>query len=136
MATPGDSSLSPYRWSRGPPLVARTATIHRPLGPVAYDFVKVIVVRDGSASLFSEFGQQTVKPGDVIVLGANVLAGSEPEGRITVTTIYLDTDYMLDQARWSAPRTSKIDSTRKTSPKRSTPNRRRSSDSAKTVRGC
>lgn len=100
MATPGDSSLSPYRWSRGAPFVARTATIHRPLGPVAYDCVKVIVVRDGSAFLFSEFGQQTVKPGDVIVLGANVLAGSEPEGHITVTTIYLDTDYMLDQVRW------------------------------------
>lgn len=100
MATPGDSSVSPDRWSRGAPFVARTATIHRPLGPVAYDCVKVIVVRDGSAFLFSEFGQQTVKPGDVILLGANVLAGSEPEGHITVTTIYLDTDYMLDQVRW------------------------------------
>ncbi|NLG54546.1 MAG: helix-turn-helix transcriptional regulator [Rhodococcus sp.] len=96
----GDSSVSPDRWSRGAPFVARTATIRRPLGPVAYDYVKVIVVRDGSAFLFSEFGQQIVKPGDVILLGANVLAGSEPEGHITVTTIYLDTDYMLDQVRW------------------------------------
>lgn len=100
MAMHGDSSVSPDRWSRGAPFVARTATIRRPLGPVAYDYVKVIVVRDGSAFLFSEFGQQIVKPGDVILLGANVLAGSEPEGRITVTTIYLDTDYMLDQVRW------------------------------------
>lgn len=100
MALHGDSSVSPDRWSRGAPFVARTATIRRPLGPVAYDYVKVIVVRDGSAFLFSEFGQQIVKPGDVILLGANVLAGSEPEGHITVTTIYLDTDYMLDQVRW------------------------------------
>lgn len=100
MAMHGDSSVSPDRWSRGVPFVARTATIRRPLGPVAYDYVKVIVVRDGSAFLFSEFGQQIVKPGDVILLGANVLAGSEPEGHITVTTIYLDTDYMLDQVRW------------------------------------
>ncbi len=97
---PGDSSVRPDRWSRGAPFVARTATIRRPLGPVAYDCVKVIVVRDGSAFLFSEFGQQMVKPGDVILLGANILAGSEPEGHITVTTIYLDTDYMLDQVRW------------------------------------
>lgn len=81
-------------------LVARTRTIHRPVGPVAYDCVKVIIVRDGSAILFSEFGQQSAKPGDVILLGANVLAGSEPEGHITVTTIYLDTDYVLDQLRW------------------------------------
>lgn len=82
------------------PLLARTRSVHRPVGPVAYDCVKIIVVRDGSAFLFSEFGQQAVKPGDVILLGANVLCGSEPEGHITVTTIYLDTDYVLDQVRW------------------------------------
>ena len=81
-------------------LVARTRTIHRPVGPVAYDCVKLIVVRDGSAILLSEFGQQPVKPGGVILLGPNVLAGSEPEGHITVTTIYLDIDYVLDQVRW------------------------------------
>lgn len=85
----------PYR-----PLLARTRTVHRPVGPVAYDCVKVIVVRDGSAILFSEFGQQPVKPGDVILLGANVLCGSEPEGHITVTTLYADTDYVLAQVRW------------------------------------
>lgn len=74
--------------------------MHRAVGPVAYDCVKVVVVRDGSAFLFSEFGRLPVKTGDVIILGANVLAGSEPEGHITVTTIYLDTDYLLDQVRW------------------------------------
>lgn len=67
---------------------------------MAYDCVKVIVVRDGSAILFSEFGHRPVKIGDVILLGANVRCGSEPEGQITVSTIYLDTDYMLDQVRW------------------------------------
>ena len=82
------------------PVIARTRSVHRPVGPVAYDCVKVIVVRDGSAILFSEFGQKPVKPGDVILLGANVLCGSEPEGHIVVTTVYLDTDYVLDQVRW------------------------------------
>ncbi|MCT3010460.1 AraC family transcriptional regulator [Propionibacterium freudenreichii] len=67
---------------------------------MAYDCVKVIIVRDGSAILFSEFGQKPVKPGDVILLGANVLCGSEPEGHITITTVDLDTDYVLDQVRW------------------------------------
>ncbi len=52
--------------------------------------MKVIVVRDGSAILFAEFGQKPVKIGDVILLGANVLCGSEPAGHITVTTVYLD----------------------------------------------
>lgn len=82
------------------PLLARTRTFHRPIGPVAYDCVKIIIVRDGSAFLFSEFGQEPVKPGDVVLLGANVLCGSEPDGHITVTTIYLDSDYVLDQVRW------------------------------------
>lgn len=82
------------------PLLARTRSIRRPLGPVAYDCVKLIIVRDGSAFLFGEFGQHLVKPGDVVLLGANVLCGSEPEGHITVTTIYADADFLLDQLRW------------------------------------
>jgi len=82
------------------PLLARTQTITKPIGPVAYDCVKIIIVRDGSAILFSEFGQQPVKIGDVVLLGTNVLCGSEPEGHITTTTIYLATDYALDQIFW------------------------------------
>ncbi|MEZ5125983.1 MAG: AraC family transcriptional regulator [Thermoleophilia bacterium] len=70
------------------------------MGPVAYDCVKVIVVRDGSAILLSEFGKRLVKPGDVILLAANTLCGSRPEGNITVTTIYADTDYVIDQVFW------------------------------------
>lgn len=81
-------------------LVAWTRTVHRPVGPVAYDCAKFIIVRDGSAFLFSEFGQQLVKPCDVVLLGANVLCGLEPEGHINVTTIYADIDFMLDQLRW------------------------------------
>lgn len=82
------------------PLIARTRTIHRPVGPVAYDCVKLIVIRSGSAFLFSEFGKKPVGPGDVVLLGANVLCGSEPEGHVTVTTIYADTDFLLDQLFW------------------------------------
>lgn len=89
------SELSDYQV-----LLAQTETVHRPIGPLAYDCVKIIVVRDGSAILFSKFGQQPVRPGDVILLGPNVLCGSEPEGHITVTTIYVDTDYVIDQAFW------------------------------------
>ena len=98
--TPRKPRLSSGKIRAFTPLLARTSTVHRPLGPVSYDCVKVIVVRKGSAILSSEFGSQPVKPGDVIALGANVLCGSEPEESITVTTIYLDTDFVLDQVRW------------------------------------
>lgn len=50
------------------PISAKTQTFHRPVGPIAYDCVKVIIVRDGSATLFSEFGQRLVKLGDVVLL--------------------------------------------------------------------
>lgn len=36
----------------------------------------------------------------MIVLGPNVLCGSEPNEYITVTTIYADTDYVINQAFW------------------------------------
>lgn len=81
-------------------IVARTRTLHHPIGPVAFDCIKITVVRDGSAVLYSEFGQQHVKLGDVVVLGANTLCGGEPEGHITVTTISADTDYVIDQVFW------------------------------------
>lgn len=82
------------------PLLARTQTIRRPIGPFAYDCVKVIVVRDGGAILVSDFGEQTVGQGDVVVLGTNVSCSSEPEGQIRVTTIYADSDFIVDQVFW------------------------------------
>lgn len=80
--------------------MARSRTIHAPIAPVAYDCVKLIFVRDGSAILFSEFGERPVKVGDVVALAANTLCGSDPEGSITVTTLYLDRDYIVDQVFW------------------------------------
>lgn len=82
------------------PVVARTESIHRPRDPIAYDCVKLIFVRSGSAILLSEFGEKPVAVGDAVALGANTLCGSEPEGWITVTTLYLDRDYIIDQVFW------------------------------------
>ena len=100
MVTSGKSPERVESWLRCEPLIARTATIHQPMAPAAYDCVKLVVVRDGSALLLSEFGQRFVTVGDVVVLNANVLCGSEPESHITTTTIYLDTDYVIDQVFW------------------------------------
>lgn len=83
-----------------PPLSARTRTIHRPIGPAVYDYVRLVVVRDGTAIVFSEFGQKPVSTGHVVLLGPNVLFGIEPEGQVTCTTIFIDTDLALDQFFW------------------------------------
>lgn len=81
-------------------IVARTQTIHRSIGPIAYDCVKIIFVRAGGSVLFSEFGVRYVNSGDVILLSANTLCGAEPEGWVTTTTLYLDRDYLIDQVFW------------------------------------
>lgn len=82
------------------PIMARTFVHHEPTGPVTHDCVKLIFVRAGSAILFSEFGQRSVTLGDVVILGGNTLCGGEPEGHVTITTIYLDSDYVIDQVFW------------------------------------
>lgn len=82
------------------PITARTFTRHQPSAPRAHDCVKLIFVRAGSAILLSEFGRRPATLGDVVVLGDHTLCGSEPEGHFTVTTVYLDPDYMIDQVFW------------------------------------
>ena len=82
------------------PIVARTRSIRVPIAPVAHDCVKLIFVRAGSAIVLSEFGERPVCAGDVVALGANTLCGSEPEDLVTVTTLCLDQDYVVDQIFW------------------------------------
>ncbi|WP_238146737.1 helix-turn-helix transcriptional regulator [Ornithinimicrobium murale] len=62
--------------------------------------MRLIFVRHGSAILLSEFGEKPVAVGDIVALAANTVCGSEPEGSITVTTLYLDRDYVIDQVFW------------------------------------
>ncbi|GAA1491271.1 helix-turn-helix domain-containing protein [Brachybacterium sacelli] len=87
-------------WAEFRPVLAQTRSIRSTLRPVAYDCVKLIFVRAGSAILLSEFGEQPVTVGDVVTLGANTLCGSEPDGFITATTLYLDRGYVIDQVFW------------------------------------
>ncbi|OUZ07348.1 hypothetical protein BHE97_17025 [Aeromicrobium sp. PE09-221] len=72
----------------------------RPVDSRAFDCVKLIFIRSGSAVLFSEFGEKPVRANDVVVLAPNTMCGSHPEGAITTTTIYADLDYLIDQAFW------------------------------------
>ncbi len=50
--------------------------------------------------MFSEFGERPVRVGDVVLLAANTLCGAEPEQRVTVTTLFLHRDYVVDQVFW------------------------------------
>lgn len=85
------------------PIDSVTSTFSRPLKPVSYDCVRLVFIREGSAILRSQFGQKLVTVGDVTLLCANTLFGAEPEGSFTVTTVCLDTDYVIDQVFWRHP---------------------------------
>jgi AraC-like DNA-binding protein len=71
-----------------------------PLEPVAFDCVKLAVVREGSAILYSQLGQQPITIGDAVLLCSNTLCSAEPEGRCTASIICIDADYLVDQVFW------------------------------------
>lgn len=99
-ASPNQLSGGVVSAARYVPILVRNRMIRHPMYPVAFDWVKVTVVRDGSAIAYSEFGQKHVNIGDVVVLGASTLCGWEPEGQVTITTIDFDPDYLIDQVFW------------------------------------
>ncbi len=82
------------------PLFARTHCFHRAVRPTAYDCVKLVTVRDGSALVFSEFGARHARSGDVILVSANAQYGAQPEGHFRVTVVDIDLDFVLDQFFW------------------------------------
>lgn len=94
---PRKPRVQPQRFA---PILAKTQTIHTGVAPIAFDCVKLIVVRAGRSRLFSEFGSQHIGVGDVVLLAANTLCGAEPEDWVTTSTLYLDRDYVIDQVFW------------------------------------
>lgn len=92
-----ESGVEPIRFS---PIVTRTQTNQALVAPIAFNCVKFIVIRGGSAKLFSEYGNLHVRVGDVVVLDENTLCGAAPDGWCTTTTLYLDRDYVIDQVFW------------------------------------
>src|SRR5690606_26974138 len=82
------------------PIVASTRSDHGPLPPVAFDCVRLIFVRAGSAIAIREFGTQHVKVGEVVLHDTHTLFGAEPEGRITTSTVSFVPDYLADVTFW------------------------------------
>lgn len=82
------------------PLTARTTTHRRSLTAPAHGCVRFIVVRDGSVILSGVFGWKPINVGDVLLISANTLCGMKPEGRVALTTVYLDPGYAVDQFYW------------------------------------
>lgn len=82
------------------PIVASTRTFHVGLRPHAFDCAQLTVVRAGSAILFGEFGHRYLNLGDVALIPPHTLFGMEPEPWVTMTTLYVDRDFLTDQIFW------------------------------------
>ncbi len=83
------------------PVEVQTRFHAAPVDPVAYDCVKFMLIRAGQVTLLSEFGKRLAVAGDFIVLCATTLCGAIPSPSVTVTTAYVDPDYLLDQVLWN-----------------------------------
>lgn len=86
----------PVRW-----VAAHTVT-HRHVAEAVtvYDCVRLAVVRDGSIILRGDVESHPMSAGDVVLVAPGVGLGWEPEGRAVVTTVLLDTDYLLGLFFW------------------------------------
>lgn len=82
------------------PILASTRTQRRATEPLVHNAVRFAAIRCGSAIFTGEFGQLPLNIGDAALLGAGVSCGIEPEGQVTVTTVYLDPGYAVDQFYW------------------------------------
>lgn len=82
------------------PVVARSQRTRRSVGAVAFDCVRLVVVRDGSVILCGECPQRPVSVGDIVLIAPDMPVGYEPEARITITTLHLDTDYLIEHLFW------------------------------------
>lgn len=82
------------------PVAARTDTFVKPVQRRAFSHVRFLFLRHGSAIVFGPAGQQIVSTGDVLVLAPDTLLGGRPEGSVTITTVFTDLDYLLNQTYW------------------------------------
>jgi AraC-like DNA-binding protein len=73
--------------------------------PAAFDWLEVIVVREGTGMLThrDDSDQELVRPGHVVVLLPNVPCGLAPEGRIVVSRLFYRPAFVIEQIRWADP---------------------------------
>ncbi|MCH3973643.1 helix-turn-helix transcriptional regulator [Bifidobacterium tibiigranuli] len=82
------------------PILVKNSVFRHSAGPCAYDCVKLVVIRTGSAILYSQFGQRPVTIGDAVLLCSNTLSAAEAEGCCKFSAIYIDIDYIIDHVFW------------------------------------
>ncbi len=92
----GQRAPAVFRW-----VAARTATRRRVTeATTIYDCVRLAVIREGSLILTGDMDALPVSAGTVVLAAPGAAFGWQPEGRTVVTTVLLDTDYLVDVFFW------------------------------------
>lgn len=81
-------------------MAGQTLTTRRSVEACRYDYTRILIVRDGSAILLGACGQKPVSVGDVMLVAPNVPLGYAAEGTTTVSTVAVDTDYLIEHLFW------------------------------------
>lgn len=82
------------------PMVAQTTITRRNLRSRAHDCVSVALIRDGSLVLNHGEEAKPLTVGDAALIAPSYAFGYEPEGWVTVTTLLIDTDYLIEHLYW------------------------------------
>lgn len=82
------------------PLAAESRTGSREVHATALDCVRLVFIRDGSVILTGDCSDHPVVVGDAVLVAPKALVGYAPEGEATVTTLAIDTDYLIEHLYW------------------------------------
>lgn len=82
------------------PIAVETREFRRTVLPVAFDCVKLLLIREGSTILTTESDTTFAREGDLVCLRTATLCGGTPEQTVTISTLYIDTDYLFELWVW------------------------------------
>ena len=81
------------------PFSARQDRVRTRRDPRAHAGVRMGIIRTGTGVVEVEDGSRVaVRPGDVVVVMPMIAVGIIPDGRMTVTWVFLTLDYLIEQA--------------------------------------
>lgn len=95
--------MAPYPYQYQPcarPFIAYLTDSRRPVNQRAHDCITIHIVRSGSVILTSGDLQKPIRVGDVTLIAPLTLTGYVPEGEAGITTLLIDTDYLIEHLFW------------------------------------
>jgi len=99
------AGLASFRVERGVPFCAQTTRFHTDAGPLAYGWVEIVVIREGTGvvTVVSEDRREVLRPGSALVVMPNTAVDINPDGNMTMTRVFVRTSYLVEQVAHKHP---------------------------------